>query len=636
MNFKQIKYYHEQFFLNQLPSEEVQKNYHFFEQIMNRGQFLKIGQIIFDDPLDMEAVSTPYDLNLDNLMDSPNGDLEWCYMVSRNGYLVDLGILYAYTNEEDYFELWKKYLFSFIQWQEKSPHTWRSLDVGLRLTNWMKSFIYISDLADRLTKEEIKQLEDAITRQVTYLENNFSQKNYLSNWGVLAVTGILATSQVFPELVEEKTVKWGWQTLNDALEIQFYDDGIQWEQSPMYHHEVSMCVWQLWLNSQYLNQTFPEKIQSILQKAIVASYYYCDQNYGLLPLHDSDAVDFTYIYNLYQLSGFLDLKMEMNPGIFYIGKEFPIKNTMTLPELFPTGESGFLAYKDDDFYFTLFNGRHGSGHGHASLGSLTLHYQGKELIKDPGRYTYVEHPLRYQLKEETSHSSLMIDETPLTKIASSWTYDTMAEPIFHRSIENDEQVIFEVSWQGRLEKGLVIFKRKIIYFRQLKTLLVINTTDCLGHHQLSTRYQIGDTIKLEKQNNHLKFQTTPFSIYSTTQASITINDKIWSPKYNEQSQHEEILLNQSFKDKLVSYECIYPSDEIELARIDCFQNNQTKPCEDSSYFGIKITHKKEYKNYEYYHSAYDTFIGDKLYWSKQGRLLYGKDKLYVEKIGEQE
>lgn len=230
----------------------------------------------------------------------------------------------------------------------------------------------------------------------------------------------------------------------------------------------------------------------------------------------------------------------------------------------------------------------------------------------------------------------MIDERPLTQIASSWTYDAMSEPIFHRSIENDEQVIFEVSWQGRLEKGLVIFKRKIIYFRQLKTLLVINTTDCLGDHQLSTRYQIGDTIKLEKQNNHLKFQTTPFSIYSTTQASITIKDKIWSPKYNEQSQHEEILLNQSFKDKLVSYECIYPSDEIELARIDCFQNNQTRPCEDSSYFGIKITHKKEDKNYEYYHSAYDTFIGDKLYWSKQGRLLYGKDKLYVEKIGEQE
>ncbi|MEJ1309978.1 heparinase II/III domain-containing protein [Enterococcus faecium] len=45
-------------------------------------------------------------------------------------------------------------------------------------------------------------------------------------------------------------------------------------------------------------------------------------------------------------------------------------------------------------YLTLFNGRHGSGHGHGSLGSITLDYQGKELIKDPGRYTYLEVPLR--------------------------------------------------------------------------------------------------------------------------------------------------------------------------------------------------------------------------------------------------
>lgn len=635
MNFEQIKRYHEAFFLEQQIEDEVQENRHFFSKIIQRGQYLKDGQIIFDDPLDMEAVSTPYELNLANLLESPNTDLEWCYMVSRNGYMVDLAILYAYTKEEEYFELWKEQLFSFIEWQETSPHVWRSLDVGLRLNNWMKSFIYISNLEARFTQAELEKIEAAIVKQVNYLRHHFPAKNLLSNWGVLAITGVLATAQLLPEFVEQETTVWGWQTLKEAFELQFYDDGIHWEQSPMYHHEVTMCVWQLWLNSQYLGQVFPRDIQQILEKAIQASYYYCDQNYCLLPLHDSDAVDFTYIYNLYQLSGFLELSMETNPGIFYIGKEFQREKPVSQQARFAVGESGFLAYKDQEIYLTLFNGRHGSGHGHASLGSLTLHYQGKELIKDPGRYTYLEHPIRRQLKEEFSHSSLMLDQTPLTQIASSWTYDAMAEPTFHRSLENEEQVIFEVSWQGKLKKELVVFKRQIIYFKKIKVILVINTIDCEGAHQLNTRYQIGDGIEIAERDNVFSLKPTSFALRVGKSACVTIPNKVWAPKYNEQSTHKELLLEQSFENQLVTYECFYLEDQVRLEEISCYQNQQEAPCEALFYFGLKIIEKNKNHVYEYYHSAFDTYKGDKLYVSETGRRLYGKNKLYIEEIGEE-
>ncbi len=90
----------------------------------------------------------------------------------------------------------------------------------------------------------------------------------------------------------------------------------------MYHHEVTMCMLQLWLNSHYLKQPFPRQIYSILEKAIHTSNYYCDQTFKLLSLNDSDAVDFSYIYNIYELSGFLDLDMKKTPGIFYTGKRF--------------------------------------------------------------------------------------------------------------------------------------------------------------------------------------------------------------------------------------------------------------------------------------------------------------------------
>ena len=235
MNFEQIKQYHQSFFLNRSLENELASNLNFFNSIVQRGELLKKGQIIFDDPLDMEAVSTPYALDIANLLETPNGDPEWYYMVSRNGYLVDLAMLFAYTNEEVYADLWKESLLTFIEWQEVSPHLWRSLDVGLRLNNWMRSFVYISDIENRFTQSEIERIETAINKQVVFLKENFPDKNYLSNWGVLAIVGVLATSQLFPEIVSSESTSWGWKTLKEALQLQFYDDGIHWEQSPMYH-----------------------------------------------------------------------------------------------------------------------------------------------------------------------------------------------------------------------------------------------------------------------------------------------------------------------------------------------------------------------------------------------------------------
>ncbi|WP_429976142.1 heparinase II/III domain-containing protein [Enterococcus sp. DIV0086] len=295
-----------------------------------------------------------------------------------------------------------------------------------------------------------------------------------------------------------------------------------------------------------------------------------------------------------------------------------------------------MAYKDSDIYLTLFNGRHGSGHGHGSLGSITLSYQGKEIIKDPGRYTYLEVYLRRYLKEEFSHSSLMVDRTPLTQIESSWTYKAMPEPIFHKYLDNKEQVAFEISWYGSTGNNLVIFKRTIIYLKKLMVIIVVNTTDCLGEHHLSTRYQMGDMLKLDKQENNVLLKTTPFAVYVGNQAeiSITINNKVGSPKYNEKCQHEELLLEQSFNNRLVSYECFYPFDQIEIEKINCYQNNKLYPCSESLFLGVKMTQKGKGKVYEYYHSSYDTFRGDKLYIGEQERILHGKDIIYQKKLGE--
>ncbi len=72
------------------------------------------------------------------------------------------------------------------------------------------------------------------------------------------------------------------------------------------------------------------------------------------------------------------------------------------------------------------------------------------------------------------------------------------------------------------------------------------------------------------------------------------------------------MLEQSFNNNLVTYECFYPWNQVEVEKVDCYQNNQSDPCDMLLCFGVKMT-TNQGEVYEYYHSAYDIFRGDKLY-----------------------
>ena len=75
-----------------------------------------------------------------------------------------------------------------------------------------------------------------------------------------------------------------------------------------------------------------------------------------------------------------------------------------------------MFYKTEDIYFTLFNGLHGSSHGHASTGSFTLQLQGDDLISDSGCYSYVNKAEWLQPKECDSHNTMFIAENSHTLV----------------------------------------------------------------------------------------------------------------------------------------------------------------------------------------------------------------------------
>ena len=49
---------------------------------------------------------------------TPNGDMEWVYMLNRQGYLVDLAIAFYLTKENKYLDKWKEIILDFIATNE--------------------------------------------------------------------------------------------------------------------------------------------------------------------------------------------------------------------------------------------------------------------------------------------------------------------------------------------------------------------------------------------------------------------------------------------------------------------------------------------------------------------------------------
>lgn len=631
MRFENLEKYHGSFFSAEKLQNYQHNHWEFINEIKRRCDYLLSGEIVFTDSLDMEAEAKPFKLSYENLVNSPNEDPEWIYMVSRNGYLVDLAIMYQLTQDKKYLVKWQELLLSFLEWSKMdNQHLWRNLDVGLRLSNWLKCSLYLGDFTKFFSENDQEKILQSIKEHVSYLKSSFVEKNYLSNWGVLAVTGLLNAAQLVPELVEETDCVWAWNVLQEEMRLQFYQDGIHWEQSPMYHHEVIMSVLQLWINQHYVKCFFPEEIVPYLKKAIKASYYYCNHSNQLLALHDSDPVDFSYIYSIYQLCGFLPLEKENDLGYLYVGEKIHFQTHEILPPTFSELDSGFMAYKSKNNYFSFFNGRHGSGHGHGSLGSVTVSLKGEELIVDPGRHTYQEEKSRVQLKSEKSHSSLIVDNSPITIIKDSWSYETIGNPLSSKTIDDKNYTQFVGTWSGIAGNSLALFKRNLVFFKEDSILLVINQVESLGQHQLTTSYQIAPELEVVLGYD-IFLKNSSYAIFYNLGQEVSCEEGLFSEKYNELKKHPVLSLKNSFVDKCVTYEVFYNNKNYQIKSLNCYQNKVTSPCNKEEYFGIQVKNISSKESFEYYYSGFDTFKGDKLYQSETGKKLYGENVFFKNK-----
>ncbi len=192
---------------------------------------------LFNQRWDMERTSEPVVFPRDiDWLHQPSDDSEWVYAFNRMRFWITLGQAYVLTGNEQYAKTFASQLCDWVQKVKrsdpKSQKAWRSIEAGLRMEYWIKAMQYFKE-SPSITESVLETFLSSIADHAEFLYSVWDSYHLMSNWGVLENHGLfLASLALQKSEISETYCKEAIRRLAREIEIQVYDDGMQWEQSP--------------------------------------------------------------------------------------------------------------------------------------------------------------------------------------------------------------------------------------------------------------------------------------------------------------------------------------------------------------------------------------------------------------------
>jgi hypothetical protein len=508
---------------------------------------------LFQDEWDLEKFIIPYQFKgAIDWKTIPSDDIEWCYMLNRHKFWIDLGKAYLLTGDEKYA---KEFVKQSTHWIDNNPlndklkkYSWRRIEAGIRSENWIKSFEYFKN-SKYITPEFLVKFLNSLDQHAQYINNSFSTYSKTSNWGVIEFQGLFTVSQFLTEFKESK--KWETDALNNlstCIELQILDDGAHWEQSPMYHNAVFHCFINVNLLAQRNHITLPEIIVQKTKQMAYANVQWQKPNFHEPLLGDSDDNDvriyltlssFLFHDSVLKSRAFKTLDYE---NFFIMGKENAV-----IYEHLANQQPGFLSVyqqSSGDFYMrsswkenATYSGFHikklGGGHGHDNLLHFTLFANGKDYLVDGGRYTYANNQWREFFKNNKSHNTLGVDDLTNSIYNESWSnsFEARSQGVFTKIESSFDYAEAENTAYKRL-KDPVYIKRRLLFIKP-NVWVLFDSFSTNGEHMFSQYFNFpNDSIQIENGILKTNYKNNNLVIQPVKKAEIKLTDSWWSPHYN--------------------------------------------------------------------------------------------------------
>lgn len=602
----------------------------------------------FEWKWDMERTFIPYTFTKDIIWDkTPNNDEEWIFMLNRHRYWITLGQAYVLTKDEKYTKTFIRQLTHWIknvrpvEGTEKT--TWRTIEVGIRGENWIKAYSYFSN-SEYIDEETTRIFVESLKEHGEYLYNNYGDARKLSNWGVLESHGLLVIGLFLNDKeLSEKYIQESLRRLEEQISLQVMEDGMHWEQSPMYLNEVLHCYLDTIKLCKRNNIEIPNIILEKTKKLAYANLYMKKPNHKQICQSDSDDTDLrdmltkaTYLFKdgILKFGSYEEIDFESIWSLGYDSikkyKDIKAKYPEYVSYAFEDSGNYYMrsGWSENDNYMYFHCGTLGSGHGHADLLHISVFANGEDYLIDPGRYTYIEgNKEREYLKSCKAHNTTIVDDEEFTKLNGSWSYNSVATPIKHPFISKDAYDYLEGSHLGYMSKG-IFTNRSVIYIKP-DIWVLVDRFYGEGTHKYNQIFQFAKNIELKNEKTICKGNNGVLTLHHINKLDKHIEKKIVSYHYNQMELQDKLittLKGDGFTSILTVINSSKEESNISIEKIPV-KNCNGRVLEDHEAEAIKIINKENTYIFTICHN--EIFKGKKLL-SVDGYHIYGKVVLITE------
>lgn len=479
-------------------------------------------EFLFDLKWDMERTYKPVIFEDKIIWDyKPGDDPEFIYQFNRHRFFICLGQAYAMTRNEIYAKTYTELLMDWITNVPLIPEnygtTWRTIEAGLRGESFCKSFLYFIN-SPYVTDEIVNTFYQCMITHAEYLIKQHSILRRMSNWSVLEDHGLFTIALTLPQ--NEKTKEY-IQTALEHLEVeaklQILPDGVQWEQSPMYHNEVFHCYLDVIILAEKNKISLPVAITDLTHKMAYANLTWKKPNHHQFINGDSDDTDIrdfismaAYLFKdpVLKFGGFdlLDFESIWDLGIKaakeyeQMKKESPCFTSAALLE---SGNYYLRSNWSERANLLHFHcGTIGAGHGHSDKLHIDLVIQGEDVLMDSGRYTYVDGPDRYEFKDPTAHNTILVDRTFFTVCKDSWECSKLSHPINQKHCFLEDYEFVQGGHLGYMDlESSVVVNRKVIHIKP-DIYIIADELYTNGSHEYEQYFHFNNQGNLFLENNH--------------------------------------------------------------------------------------------------------------------------------------
>lgn len=568
---------------------------------------------IFNEPWDMEKCQIPviFDTGKIDWQHVEAGDDEWMFMINRHHFFVKLIQEYFATEDIKYYNQLENML---LDWMEKEPNyhgregtSWRSIDTGLRLKNWVLLFEYLRH-CPHFSQKLCFNMILFIQRQLAYLEGIFSPELSLSNWRILEFHGAYIAASYFDEF--SKSEFWQQQALDiicTCLPLQVTNDGFHWEQSFMYHHEVLLCSMELLLIMQRQNKVIPRTLVDTVEKMARASSHLITPSGKQICYGDSDIESMSDLITLCQVvfpeinfGKFVDQRPSFRLITHYGASLLDVPGKV---DRSPLEQLDFVhedvgnyfvrsGWEETDNFLFFKNGFLGSGHGHNDLLHIDLIIEGVPVLVDSGRYTYNPNdPKRQFYKSTKAHNTVLVDDKEFNHQKRAWATTKVANEV-KRPVKVNQRVVFlQGAHLGYIDQQILI-NRKIIWIKPDIWLIVdegYTETEQTHDYQHFFHFNTKDVF-LNK--NHFSYLKNKLNVKFTPIEEVKIEKKkcLISPAYNQEYESDVVILRKQTKGRYLMEVLITneSNHKFSMKKIPVFDMNHRK-ISSENITGLKIS-----------------------------------------------